>query len=242
MNVKTNMKQVNEKTDMNRAIAQRFMQVCIGAAIQAAILFGFSGRADWSMAWLYIGVYVGGIIVNALVLTRRHPELIAERAQVKEGTKGWDRILSLTESAIAPLTALVVIGLDKRFGWTPSLGITVQLAALAITMSGYAIWGWAMAANKFFSGTVRIQTERGHAVATAGPYQYVRHPGYTGMLIFTLATPIALGSLWALVPAALTVVVIFIRTALEDVTLREELDGYRAYAARTRYRLIPGIW
>jgi protein-S-isoprenylcysteine O-methyltransferase Ste14 len=99
-----------------------------------------------------------------------------------------------------------------------------------------------MATNSFFSTMVRIQADRGHTVTQSGPYQYVRHPGYAGALLYTVLVPIVLGSWWTYIPALLTVILIFIRTRLEDQTLQTELPGYKEYAARVRYRLIPGIW
>ena len=96
--------------------------------------------------------------------------------------------------------------------------------------------------NRFFSGTVRIQTERGHRVVTGGPYRFVRHPGYLGGVISYLAMPLILGSAWAYIPAAVGMAVTAIRAALEDRTLKKELPGYLEYTQATRYRLIPGIW
>ena len=107
---------------------------------------------------------------------------------------------------------------------------------------GYDLFAWAIAANPFFSTAVRIQNDRSHTLVDEGPYRYVRHPGYAGMLVYSLAAPIALGSLWALVPAGLVVCVIVVRTLLEDRTLRAELEGYEAYTGRVRYRLIPRFW
>ena len=101
---------------------------------------------------------------------------------------------------------------------------------------------WSMAANAFFSQTVRIQKDRGHTVATGGPYRYVRHPGYAASILFQIATPLILGSVWAFIPCGLTVLLSVVRTALEDRTLLEELPGYAEYAQQTRYRLLPGIW
>ena len=112
----------------------------------------------------------------------------------------------------------------------------------ALQWLALALIGWAMAANKFFSAVVRIQEERGHATVMSGPYRWVRHPGYTAMIVQFLSAPIALGSLWALIPGGLAAVVYFIRTALEDRTLRRDLPGYRVYAQQVRYRLVPGIW
>jgi protein-S-isoprenylcysteine O-methyltransferase Ste14 len=99
-----------------------------------------------------------------------------------------------------------------------------------------------MASNKFFSTAVRIQMDRSHTVASGGPYRYVRHPGYVGYIISWFATSLALGSLWALILVGLVMCLFVIRTALEDKTLLEELDGYQDYAKQVRYRLLPGIW
>jgi protein-S-isoprenylcysteine O-methyltransferase Ste14 len=99
-----------------------------------------------------------------------------------------------------------------------------------------------MSANRFYSRFVRIQRERGHTVVSSGPYRYVRHPGYVGQMTFSLASPLALGSLWALIPGGLFALRLVVRTALEDKTLRVELGGYREYVAHVRYRLLPGVW
>jgi protein-S-isoprenylcysteine O-methyltransferase Ste14 len=120
--------------------------------------------------------------------------------------------------------------------------LALQIAALVVAALGYALGTWAMGANAFFSKIVRIQKDRGHAVATGGPYRYLRHPGYLGTIVFELATPIMLGSLWALIPGGLGALLLIIRTVLEDRTLHEELDGYEKYAQKVRYRLLPGIW
>ena len=99
-----------------------------------------------------------------------------------------------------------------------------------------------MAANAFFETTVRIQRDRGQTVATGGPYRYVRHPGYVGASLFTVMTAVLLGSYWAILPGLLSVIAFVVRTAKEDRTLREELEGYEAYTKATRYRLVPGVW
>ena len=96
--------------------------------------------------------------------------------------------------------------------------------------------------NRFFSTMVRIQADRGQTVATAGPYRYVRHPGYVGYSVSFFGMALALGSLWALVPAVLMACLLVVRTALEDRTLQDELAGYTDYARQVRYRLLPGIW
>src|SRR5690606_20214485 len=133
-------------------------------------------------------------------------------------------------------------GLDKLLGWTFPFSLQVKIIALAAILLGYGLGTWALVENRFFSGVVRIQTDRGHHVVTTGPYRFIRHPGYAGALLSYLCMPILFDSLWAWIPTLLLVVVLFIRTALEDKTLQTELPGYKEYAQKTRYRLIPGIW
>jgi len=134
-------------------------------------------------------------------------------------------------------------GLDERFGWSPPLDSAIHITALISYALGQGLFSWAMASNKFFSSVVRIQMDRNQTVATGGPYRYVRHPGNVGYITsFFLATPVALGSSWALIPGGIGTLLLIIRTALEDRTLLEELDGYKEYAQQVRYRLLPGIW
>jgi protein-S-isoprenylcysteine O-methyltransferase Ste14 len=194
------------------------------------------------MAWAFLGVFVAGQGLTALFLIPGNPELVADRAQLKAETRDLDRVLAGLAVLYGPLSTWIVAGLDQRFGWSPQIPLALQLAALAVAALGSLLTTWAMASNKFFYGTVRIEKERGHTVATTGPYRFVRHPGYVGGMLFALATPLILSSLWAFIPAGLTVCVLLIRTALEDRTLQEELDGYRDYAQRVRYRLLPGMW
>jgi protein-S-isoprenylcysteine O-methyltransferase Ste14 len=107
---------------------------------------------------------------------------------------------------------------------------------------GYAFAAWALIENRFFSSVVRIQADRGHVVCDSGPYRMVRHPGYAGSIPPLVGMVLALSSMWTLIPAAVALIIAVIRTALEDRTLQDELPGYRDYAGRVRYRLIPGIY
>ena len=237
----TQRAQPKQKTDLAVAVVKRMLQVALTLLLQAAILFISAGRLDWAMAWAYLGVYAGIVAINALVILPKSPELIAERGQTKENTKGWDKWLT-TLITILTLAMLIIPGLQVRYGWSPQVGWMVQIVGLVIVALGYGLVSWAMASNQFFSSTVRIQMDRGQTVASNGPYQVVRHPGYIGMMIYSFASPLALGSLWALIPAALVVGGFVVRTALEDKTLQAELDGYKDYAAQVRYRLLPGVW
>ena len=239
MGTSTPANRPNENSDLPGRIRKRMLQVVIQFLILAAILVISSGRLDWVWAWAYLGVGVGILAINVLVMP---PELIAERGRTdKKGIKGWDRVLT-TLNILPTLGTPIIAGLDERFGWSPPLAVAIQVVALVFWTLGQGLFSWAMASNVFFSGAVRIQMDRGHTVASGGPYRYVRHPGYVGMIISLFATSLALGSLWGLIPAGLTMCLLIVRTALEDRTLQDELDGYKDYAARVRYRLVPGIW
>jgi len=175
---------------------------------------------------------------------RTNPDLLAERAQSldREDVRGWDRLILFFLLLVGPLAMMIVAGLDERFGWSPQIPLTPRLVALAIMVLGYTVGTWAMAVNRYYSAVVRIQKDRGQTVITDGPYRFVRHPSYATGIVASLMIPILLDSLWALIPTILVALGTIIRTALEDRTLLEELDGYEEYAAQVRYRLLPGIW
>jgi len=221
---------------------KRLAQVVLSIALQGAILFVASGRLDWVMAWVFIGVSVAVLIVNSILILPKHPDLVAERASLQRDAKRWDKVLGVFVAGVLPVVLLTVAGLDKRFAWSPQVPVALQVAVLVLLVLGYALVSWAMVANRFFSCLVRVQKERGHTVASGGPYRFVRHPSYMGMMTFWLAIPLVLGSLWALVATALIWVGFVVRTIFEDRTLMEELDGYRDYAQRVWYRLVPGLW
>lgn len=202
-----------------------------------------SGAWDWWQAWVFAVVYILSFVVSRVLASRRHPDLIKERARFMQAqnTKSWDKVFAPL-LGIGSILIPVVAGLDKYYGWTSASHLTLNLIALLGILLGYAFSSWALIENRFFSGTVRIQTERGHHVISSGPYRILRHPGYAGALLSYLCMPLLFDSLWAWIPAALLIAVLFIRTALEDKTLQAELPGYKEYARKTRYRLIPGIW
>jgi len=140
--------------------------------------------------------------------------------------------------ALTPLVA----GLDARFGWSPPFNLPTKILSLVIILAGYVLGSYALLENRFFSCMVRIQTERGHQVVSSGPYRWMRHPGYAGVLLENLTTPVFLDSRWTFLPVGFLMVILVIRTALEDRVLQDELAGHADYARRVRYRLLPGIW
>ena len=213
-----------------------------GNLILFAILFGIVGRLNWWMGWALCGIYIFWSLSTAILILPVHPDMLAERARPHADRRGWDMFL-LGALGVFMLIQYVVASLDVRLGWSQPFPLGVQLLGLAAAVIGYdVLLVWSMVSNAFFVATVRIQADRRHAVATGGPYRYVRHPGYVGTILLHLGVPFMLNSLWALIPGVLAVAVLVVRTALEDRTLRAELSGYAAYAKQVRYRLLPGIW
>jgi len=238
MNQNASVRQDKAGSELSSRVRRRIVQVVGQFVFLAASMFVTAGRFDWLWAWAYIVAGIAILAVNTLVMPR---ELVALRGEGTEEAKPWDR--KITALSLLPTTAIpIVSGLDERFGWSPEMGVAVHLAGLALMFVGQGLFTWAMVSNPFFSTMVRIQMDRGQTVATRGPYRWVRHPGYVGYTLSAVSTGLLLGSLWALVPAFLTGVLLVVRTALEDRTLLEELPGYEEYARQVRYRLVPGVW
>jgi protein-S-isoprenylcysteine O-methyltransferase Ste14 len=237
---------MNQKTAESRelwaGVLRWLRQTLFFVLLVILSLFLSAGRLDWMVGWLFVAVFVAGQAMAALVLIPRDADLLGERAEIKEGAKRWDRPLVGFVTLFGPLAIWIVAGLDARYGWSAGISLALRVIAVVVALLGYGLLTSAMASNSFFSGVVCLQGERGHAVATVGPYRYLRHPGYLAGILVDLVTPLILGSLWALIPAALVVCGLVLRTALEDRTLQAELTDYPEYARRTRHRLLPGVW
>jgi len=209
-------------------------------AVMGGFVFGAADQLDWPMAWAYMFMLVASTIV-LLVLGDR--DMLQVRAGKEKGAKKWDRVLAAVSFLLFWPVSTVVAGLDYgRLHLSPSISMPVRLIAMLAFAIGLAFSVWAMIANKFFVKFVQIQEDREHVVVTNGPHAYVRHPGYAGSFLSFISLPVALGSLWALLPASLGLLLWIVRTYLEDQTLHKELDGYSQYACRVRWRLVPGIW
>ena len=202
-----------------------------------------SRRWNWWEAWTYAAIFILGFAISRFLAARRHPDILTERARFMqhENAKAWDRLL-VPIMALASTSILVVAGLDTLLDWSPPLSLPLRVLSLAVILIGYALGSYALIENRFFSGMVRIQSDRGHRVVSSGPYSWIRHPGYLGGLLTYLGTPLLLGSYWAMIPAVLTTIVLLTRTHLEDTTLHRELPGYSEYASRVRFRMLPGVW
>lgn len=205
------------------------------------LIFLPAGTLDYWQGWVYLFLNLG-VVVATIFFLRRNPALIQERLKPGQGMKTFDKIYFAVSTPLY-LGGVILAALDAgRFGWSPALPVWAYAVSIALFLVGQGIFLWAKVVNQYFSSVVRIQTERGHTVCRAGPYQYVRHPGYAASAAWTLAAPLILGSLWALIPAIISVVLLIWRTDKEDEVLQKELMGYSDYARAVKYRLVPRVW
>jgi protein-S-isoprenylcysteine O-methyltransferase Ste14 len=205
-------------------------------------LFVPAGTWAWFRRWLFLVVVVGSSVVDILYLRRVNPDVVAGRVNRHERPRRWDLLLGLIGFLPTMLAIPILAALDDgRYHWShlPWWGC---LVGYALMITGFVGLTWTMSVNKFFEPSVRIQSDRGHEVIDTGPYAIVRHPGYALGYPLFLGIPLALGSLWALVPAILLCPLLVTRTVWEDRTLQAELPGYKEYAQRVRFRLVPGLW
>ncbi len=226
---------------VRRGVTRWAARESIGVVMLALLLFLAAGTVNWIAGWAVVIVMAGWVTATALVVIPRYPELLAERVGPKKGAKTWDTVV-LSLYGVVMMIMWIVAGLDLRYSWSSGIGLWAQIGATLVVIAGHALVVWATGTNAFFSQVVRIQTERGHAVVSSGPYRYVRHPAYVGAVLLVLGAPIMLASWWALIPGVICAVLMIVRTSLEDNTLRAELPGYVEYTQHTRYRLLPGIW
>jgi len=233
----------NPKVDPTASPRQWFRLVVVYLLIPL-ILFICGDDLGWWQAWLYSMLILAAGIGGRMWAEQRHPGLTAERQNIEniQNAKAWDKVLAPLMAVSVGFPMVIVAGLDHRFNWSPEFPLWLIVIGFILISLGYAFAAWALAENRFFSSVVRIQTDRGHVVCDSGPYRFVRHPGYAGNILALFGIVLALGSVWTLIPAAVASIIAVIRTVLEDQTLQEELPGYRDYARRVRYRLIPAIY
>ncbi len=218
-----------------------FLSLVFGPILILAIVFLSAGTFDYWQGALYTGLTLG-VMVASFLSIRKNKELISERMKPGEGTKSWDKVY-WRGSTMFFFIAIIFACLDGgRFKWSPVLPFALYVVAIVLYVVGNFFFLWARTTNRFFSSVVRIQTDRGQTVVQEGPYKYVRHPGYLGGLLYTIVTPLLLGSLWAMIPVAATVAFMIVRTAFEDKTLELELGGYREYKQKVKYRILPYLW
>jgi len=222
---------------MAKTVVLNILAGVVYMALIGAILFGCAGRWDLPMFWAYIGVWLASAVVGACVVD---PTLSKERLRPGPGGKDYETLVVAT--LLSP-SQLIVAGLDVgRFHWSDTVPLAVQVTGLLAMAAALAVMLWAVAVNRFFSSVIRIQTDRGHHLVTSGPYRFVRHPAYASCPLLFIGAGLALGSWLAALIGLLLIVLILRRTALEDRILRDQLEGYAAYAEKVRYRVFPGVW
>ena len=212
-----------------------------GTFIFFAVIFVSAGRIDYPQGLIYVSLGLIMAILNYTVL-RIDPELLKERSKPGDGTKKWDKTI-LGLSFLVTISMYIIAGLDSgRFHWSPEFHWSICLPGIILTASGQLLFLIAQKQNRFFSSTVRIQTDREHVVCDTGLYKTVRHPAYLGSIIQAAGFPLLFGSLWSIIPVSVLITLFVIRTVLEDRTLRNELKGYPEYSDKTRYKIIPFVW
>jgi protein-S-isoprenylcysteine O-methyltransferase Ste14 len=223
-------------------IAKIIIRFISGLILIGAILFGTAGTFHWPEAWIYIIIQFGWSVVLSVWLWNYDPELLKDRLKfMKKSAKGWDKVLTFVSMPFY-IPYLVIPGFDAvRYQWS-HVPVWAKIICFILVAVSFFWISWIMKENTYLSRFVEIQEERGHKVITTGPYRFVRHPMYIGSTVLLLVLPVALGSLYALIPVAFCIVIMIIRTYLEDKTLYKELEGYAEYAQKTKYRLLPGIW
>ena len=239
------MRMMKEKVNADPVLTWKvILRFTLTPIIMLGIFYFTAGRLDWWEVWAYMANFLVVAVGGRMLLLKRRPDQARERMEAgnKENVKSWDKKIVPLIALYLPFLSMAAAGLDKRFGWSPILPLGIRIAGLAVLIIGGSLANWALLTNRFFSSHVRIQTDRGHTVVDKGPYRVIRHPGYFGGLISWIAAPFFFSSWVVAAICVITIVLTFIRTALEDKVLQEELPGYKEYAQRVCYRLIPGIW
>ena len=220
---------------------QLIIKQLAGTCFLFLVLFISAGRINYWQGWVYISIGLFMFLISNTVL-RIDTELMNERSKPGEGAKKWDKLI-LALSFLFLIFMFIVAGLDSgRYQWSSHIHWSLYVLGIVLTIAGQLLFIIAQKQNKFFSSVMRIQTEREHTVCETGLYTVVRHPAYLGSLIQTLGFPILFGSLWSIIPVSFTILLLLIRTYLEDKTLINELNGYREYTHKTRYKIIPYFW
>jgi len=205
--------------------------------VLATLFFWTAGTARYWQAWLYLGVLLGPMAVATTWLLGHDPALLERRMRMREPRAGQRTLVAL--SALALFVVFAIPGLDRRLGWS-SVAPAIVLAADLIVLAGYGLFFRVLQVNHHASRVVEV--EPGQQVVTTGPYRWVRHPMYVAVTAMFAASPLALGSAWGVMPALAFPLFLVARIRGEERLLRDELPGYREYMAKTRYRLIPGVW
>ncbi|MCI4589846.1 isoprenylcysteine carboxylmethyltransferase family protein [Sphingobium sp. BYY-5] len=224
-------------------LAQLLIRSLSGAVFMALLLFLPAGTWAWPQGWAYLLLFIGYSLATGLWLWKRDPQLLAGRMQspLSSDQRPGDR-MTFGVLLIVFCAWFIFIAFDaRRYGWSHG-PLWAQLVGAALLL--WSFWGWTavLRANSFAAVNVRVQGERDQTVISTGPYAAVRHPMYAYCIPYAIGTPLMLGSLWGLLGLIPFLAIIVIRLIGEETVLREGLAGYSDYAAKVRFRLLPGIW
>lgn len=223
-------------------IRQQLTQFIGFFVLFALALFLPAGTMAWLAGWIFLGLFFSFFLLTNLWLARHNPGLLQERTRLgTSDQQGWDKVL-FPLLLVAPFAWLVFMSLDAvRFHWSP-LPVWLQAAGAVILLCSFYLLFLTFRENSYLSTVVRVQADRGHTVVSTGPYHFVRHPMYAGMLVFMIGTSLLLGSGYGLVVGLIFILMVARRAVLEEHTLQEALPGYRAYMTQVKYRLVPYVW
>ena len=227
----------NTQLSQSELIKLVVSRLIIGIPALLLILFLPAGTFAYWEAWIYLAILLIPMSIVMFYFLKKAPELLARRMKLKE--KEAEQKLIIKLSFIPFLLLFIIPGIDKRFGWS-NIPITIIVVAEIFVFIGYILFFLVLKENQFASRVIEI--EKGQTVIQSGPYRIVRHPLYMGAILMYVASPLALGSYWAIIPAIFIIPIFIARIINEESILTKELEGYSEYKLKTRYRLIPGIW
>ena len=224
------------------ALVKQLIVTSVFLFVQLVVFFISAGYLSDPRSWFYFIIAFLHYVVSTTVQFKLNPELLVQRLKMKrEGSKLWDEILMRLSNLVVIVLIPAIAGLDFRFNWL-LLDTNFVLVGLVFVVASSVLLNWAMVVNPHFEPTVRIQKERDHKVITSGPYNLVRHPGYLAGILFAISIPLLIGSFFSFLAVGIYIILMILRTWLEDKTLQEELEGYSEYVSQVKYRLFPEVW
>lgn len=227
------------KKEKKEIIKKTFKRMIFVLAAAIIIIFWLAGRLDYWQGWLYIGLYT---LIGAVAFFFIPLDVIKERMNPKGSIK-FEEKLFFAGYVPATVSIIIIGALDAgRFGWSPKFPAILYILFAFISVFAYVILIWSILTNLYFSSVVRIQKDRGQKVVETGPYAYIRHPGYTAGIINAVGMSLLLGSLYALIPAGIIILLFIFRIHFEEKLLKKELEGYKEYTKKVKYKLLPKIW
>lgn len=237
------MKSINTTTSKEFSKTTKIYFIRAFLSVLIGCLLFFLGAGTWNIprGWIYFILAAIVVLISNVIVAINNPGLLDQRSRLQKGTKGWDKLWLFSFMLIFLYGMPFIAGYDIGRLGNQIGGVSMYIGLFSFLISAF-IAGWAMSVNRFFEASVRIQEDRGHHVISDGPYRYVRHPGYAGMIFWAIGFPLAVGSWLALLTGLALLLALALRTFLEDRFLHRELEGYPEYAAKVKYRLIPFVW